>query len=350
MNKKSILHSVAVAIAMLSVSCGNTKEDNKTIQEDVIPVKLQLLEQGSDGSVVRASGAFTTDDETVLSFKTGGVINRVLVKEGDRVSRGQLLATLNLTEVNAGAQQAALAREKAERDYQRALKLYKDSVATLEQMQNARTALDVAKQQLKAASFNRTYSEIRAASGGYVLQRFANDGQVVGPGTPVLQVNGAGSSSWLVKVGVSDTQWAAISKGDAALVQSDAMPGQQLQAVVYKKPEGIDPASGTFIIQLKLTGKNPASLASGMFAKAEIRPKQKSSSTWMIPYDALLDGDAGKGYVFVSNDGKSAEKKEVKIGEIKKDKVVISSGLEGSKYLIISGSPYLNDGSRIKVK
>ncbi|WP_374165727.1 efflux RND transporter periplasmic adaptor subunit [Arcticibacter sp. MXS-1] len=350
MSKRIILSGIVAAIAMLGLSCSNTQEGNNSIQDDIIPVKLQALEQGSSGSTIKASGAFTTDDETVLSFKTGGVINRMLVKEGDPVTRGQLLATLNLTEVNAGAEQAVLAKEKAERDYQRAYRLYKDSVATLEQMQNARTALDVARQQLKAASFNKNYSEIRAAASGYVLQRFANEGQVVGPGTPVLQVNGAGSSNWLVKVGVSDKQWASIRKGDPATVQSDALPGQQLPAQVYKKSEGIDPSSGTFIIQLRLSSSAPSAVASGMFARAEIRPRRKTAGTWAIPYDALLDGDAGKGYVFVSNDGKTAQRKEVRIGDIRRDKVLITGGLENCRYLIISGSPYLNDGSRIKVK
>ena len=67
-----------------------------------------------------------------------------------------MLATLNLTEVNAAAEQASLAYQKAERDYERASNLYQDSVATLEQMQNAKTALDVARQQYNSAGFNRT--------------------------------------------------------------------------------------------------------------------------------------------------------------------------------------------------
>lgn len=335
---------------MLAFSCGNKKHQDKQVQEDVIPVKLQELEQGSDGAVIHASGLFTTDDETVLSFKNGGVINKIYVKEGDAIKEGQLLATLNLTEINAGAQQAALAEEKAERDYQRASKLYRDSVATLEQMQNARTALDVARQQLRAATFNRRFSEIRATVSGYVLQRFANEGQVVGPGTPVLQVNGAGDGEWLLKVGVSDRQWAAISRGDRASVQSDALPGKMLDASVFKKSEGIDPASGTFLIHLKIKGKAGAALASGMFAKADIFPSRKAAGVWSIPYDALLDGDGGSGYVFITNDRQTASKVAVQVGEIRKDKVLITAGLENAKYLVVSGSPYLNDGSKIKVQ
>ena len=75
----------------------------------------------------------------------------MLVKEGDRVKKGQLLDTLKSTEIAAQVQQVNLALEKAQRDYQRASKLYKDSVATLEQLQNAKTGVDIARQNLQQA-------------------------------------------------------------------------------------------------------------------------------------------------------------------------------------------------------
>src|SRR5262245_57841599 len=82
---------------------------NETIHEDVIPVKTVPHQQETVQQKINTSGQFTTDDETNLSFKTSGIINRIFVKEGDPVKKGQLLATLNLTEINASAEQASLA-------------------------------------------------------------------------------------------------------------------------------------------------------------------------------------------------------------------------------------------------
>jgi len=350
MNRKLIVTGVVLLGAMLAFSCKNGRTKEQPGERDRIPVKLQVLEKSRDREAIRASGLFSTGDETVLSFKNGGVISRILVKEGDAVKEGQLLATLNLTEIEAGVQQAKLSEEKAGRDYQRAYQLYRDSVATLEQMQNARTALDVARQQFKTAAFNRQFSEIRATVSGYVLQRFAEAGQVVGPGTPVLQINGAHDNDWVLKVGVSDRQWARISTGDSAVIHCDALPERVLPASVFKKEEGIDPSSGTFIIHLKISDQDVRGMASGLFAKAEIFPSRRASGTWMIPYDALLEGDQGKGYVFVTNDRKTARKVEVTVGDFKKDRVLVTAGLEQAKYLIVSGSPYLNEGSEIKVQ
>jgi RND family efflux transporter MFP subunit len=346
---KKIFLFILIALTLGMFSCKQTPKKETNSGDEIIPVEVMSLQQDSIHQSIYAAGQFTTDDETALAFKNGGVINRIFVKEGDAISKGQLLATLNLTEVNAMAEQASLALQKAQRDYERASNLYKDSVATLEQMQNAKTALDVARQQHSSAGFNQTYSEIRAPKSGYVLRKLANEGQIVGPGTPVVQVNGAGQSSWILKAGVSDYQWSAIKTGDKAKITSDALPNQTLDAYVSKKPEGIDPMSGTFQVQLQLTNAPAGKIASGLFGKATIFPSQ-SLKAWAIPYDALLDGDAGTGYVFITNDNNTAQKIKIQVDKIENGKVVVSGGLENAKALIISGSAYLNDGSKISIK
>jgi RND family efflux transporter MFP subunit len=338
---------IPVLAALLLVACHNKETQQKTALSDTIPVQLMPLTMQETQQKIYASGQFTTDDETNLSFKNGGIINRIYVQEGDAVTKGQLIASLHLTEINAQAEQSGLAVQKAERDYNRAQNLYKDSVATLEQMQNAKTALDIARQQQHAVQFNQGYSEIRAASNGFILRKYANEGQVVGPGTPVVMVNGAGKGSWLLKVGVSDQQWAAIQPGDKAVIQTDALPGQSINAVVSKKPEGID-ASGTFLIQLKLL-QQPKTLASGLFGKATITPS-RSVNAWQIPYDALMDGDQNEGYVFITNDNKTAVKVKVSLGNIENHTVLVTGGLENAKALIISGNAYLNDNSPITIQ
>ena len=344
----SLLFTIAAGIIVL-VACNGKAQDNAVIPEDTIPVKIIELQQQSSQAPIQASGQFTTDDETSLSFKTGGIVNRIFVKEGDAVTKGQVLATLNLTEISAQVQQATLSYEKAKRDYERANALYKDSVSTLEQLQNSKTALDVAAQQLEAVKFNRAYSEIRAGTSGFVLKKFVNEGQYLSAGTAVVQINGAHKGDWILKVGVSDKQWSAIKNGDKATVQTDALPGKTFDAYVSSKPEGVDPQTGTFVIQVKLKSSDvPVSFAAGLFGKATITPSQKVTA-WNIPYDALLDGDAGQGYVFVTNDYKTAVKVPVKIVGIDNGKVLIQDGLENAKALIVSGSAYLDDKSAIKV-
>lgn len=340
-----IITAILISSVMLA-SCQRSEQHNELNQDQVIPVKLISLQEDESSTKIIASGVFTTENETVLSFKNGGIIQNITVKEGDRVKKGQVLATLNMGEIDASVQQAALALEKAERDYQRVLQLYKDSVATKEQLENIKTARDVAVQQNRAAQFNKNYSQIRATNNGYVLKKFANAGQTVGPGTPVIQLNGAGSSTWKLKVGVSDEQWAVLAIGDKASIETD-LSTESLQASIIRKSEGIDPTSGTFTVVLEVEDGHANQIATGAFARAVITPSANIQG-WNVPYSAVLDGNKGEGYVFVSNDKKTVKRVQVEIGSINKDQITIVGGLESYQYLVTSGSAYLKEGSAIQ--
>ncbi len=335
------------ALPVVMASCGTKQETAKATDTDIIPVKTMALTTSGAGGVINTSGQFTTDDEVLLSFKTGGIISKILVKEGDAVQQGQLLATLNMAEINALADQARIGYEKATRDLKRVTNLYKDSVATLEQMQNAQTAVDLARQQLTAADFNKTHSEIRATRSGYVLHKMMNEGQQVASGSAVLQINGARTGVWYLRAGLSDREWAAVHLNDKATITTDA---GTFDGVVARRSEGADPMTGSFSVDIKLAGQ-PHNIAAGMFGKATVTTTahNTTTNTWAIPYDALLDGDGTSGYVFVTTDNKTAHKVKVTVSSIEKDKVIISDGLQDVGGLIISGSAYLTDNSPIKV-
>jgi RND family efflux transporter MFP subunit len=352
-----ILFSLLMISTALSLaSCTARTEPVRKIESDIIPVKTIPLKKYNSTATVTVSGQFTTDDEVMLSFKTTGIINKIYVKEGDAIQKGQLLATLNLTEIDASLQQARLAYEKANRDHQRLISLYNDSVATLEQVQNAKTTMDLAAQQLNSVQFNHRYSEIRAEASGFVLRKLANEGQQVSSGNAVFQTNGAGSGKWILRSGVTDKQWAAIKTSDAAVIGIASTGGQTVAGKVTRKSEAVDPANGLFSIDITITGNHSGKIATGMFGNAIIttglsKSQGKNlSDTWSVPYEALLDGDGSTGYVFVTNDNKTANRVKVVIAGMEKDHVIISQGLENSGSLIISGSAYLTDHSAITIQ
>ena len=346
MNLIKYIFSSFVLIFFLS-ACAKKKVEETNMATDVIPVKVIQINQEAVGQSIHASGVFTTEDETYLGFKIGGIIQNILVKEGDAIKAGQLLATLNLTEIKSQVQQAQIGVEKAERDFKRAGNLYKDSVATLEQFQNSKTALDIARQQISVLKFNQNYAEIRALKSGYVLKKLANDGQVVGPGTPILMVNGA-TNNWVLKVGLSDQDWASVSIGDQATVSIDTEKDQNFSATIRAKSEGVDPITGTLWVTLKTNGIPAKKIALGIFGKANIQPKKKINA-WVIPFDAVVEGNENEGFIFITKDEKTAEKIRVKISGIAHGKVYVTQGLEDVKGIITSGNAYLNAGSAIKI-
>ena len=341
--------ALVTIVAVVIQACTDSKGEGQRIPKitEAIPVKVVTLEKSKATNTIHASGQLTTDDETMLSFKTPGIVNAVYVKEGDQVKKGQLLAMLDLTEINAGVAQARHAFEKAERDYNRVTNLYKDSVATLEQLENAETGMAVAKEQLQAAMFNKSFSEIHAPASGYVLKKFVNPGQVVGVGDPIVLTNGAQSGNWKLKVGVSDKQWSDIKLNTKARITIDAFPDRSLEGSVSRKSETSDAQTGSFTIELdvKVDGLK---LARGMFGAAEINAGE-SASTWRIPYEAVLDANGNEGFVFITSDNNIARKQPVTIESFDGNSVRVSKGLEEAQALIIAGSAYLTDGSPIKV-
>lgn len=338
----------ALIILGLFTACQDEKASVSIANADTIPVRVAAIHEELLQHQVEASGQFTTEDETFLSFKTGGIIQQIFVREGDNVQQGQLLAKLNPVEINAQVEQASIGLEKAQRDFNRAENLYRDSVATLEQLQNSKSALAIAKQQYQIAGFNQQYTEIRASGTGIVLKKLAQEGQIVGPGTPILQVNGAGKSPWLLKVFVSEADWIRIRKGDPALVITNGSAAA-LKGHVQSLSEGVDPITGTLWINIKTDQPINNKIAAGIFGKAIINPVMAEKG-WRIPYDALLESEGNKAFVFTSRDGKTALKVPVEIGEIENGYVTITSGLEQDTQIIIAGNAYLNNNSLISIK
>ncbi len=341
-----ILLTATIASITLLACNGKASEKNAIAMAETIPVKLLPVAQDTVSNLITASGLLSTENEAKLSFKISGIIDRIYVKEGDHVKKGQVLATLKSTEIAAQVQQVQLGVEKAERDYQRTNNLYKDSVATLEQLQNARTGADIARQNLRQAAFNQQYSKIYAPADGFIVKKTSNEGELASSGSTILFMNAvSGSSKWILRVGLSDKEWAAIEIGNQATITVDAFSGRTFKGSVSKKSISADAASGSFQAEVKVDFENEQPAVS-MFGSASILPSH-SAVGFSIPYEALLEADGKKGFVFVTDNQKTVTKCAVTISGISNNVVYIEDGLQGHKYVITSGSPYLSNNSAI---
>lgn len=343
---KKIFIPSLIVISLL-VCCGKKKEPKKAlIEDDIVAVKLVDVSQANSTEVINTSGLVNSLQEARLSFKTGGIIEKIYAKEGQNVRKGQLLATLNLTEINAQVQQATESVNKSQRDLKRVTNLYRDSVATLEQVQNLTTALSVAKQSLEIAAYNQGYSKIYASANGVIVKKLMNEGELAGPGTPVFFMNASGANDWVLKVGIADKDWTRLHISDRATLQLDAFPDLIFSATVSTLSQGADVSSGLYQAELKLNTQGKK-MATGLFGKAQIMPSvvQKHTS---ITIDAIVEGNGEDAFVYVVAEGK-AHKMPVKIVGIDNSRAFISSGLAGISQVITDGSAYLVDGCKVRV-
>lgn len=333
---------------ILLFACGHGKEEPGSIAQEnkAIPVRTVQVSHETLVQSIHASGIVTSENEAKPSFKTGGVISKILAKEGDFVKQGQLLATLNLTEINAQVQQADEVVQKAQRDLQRAKNLHADSVATLEQVQNAQTALTVAEETRKMAQFNQNYSEIRSPISGKVIKKLMVAGEIAGPGMPVFYILGNAQKDWVIKAGLADRDWVRLKMGDKATVRFDAFPGQDFSATIIRLADVGNPTSGTFDVELRLTS-SPPKLVAGLIASVEFFPENKAQLP-IIPLDALVESNRNQAKVFTI-ENQQAKAIPITIAFLQNDKVAVSKGLENIQTIVTDGAPYLFDGALVKV-
>ncbi|MCC6241658.1 MAG: efflux RND transporter periplasmic adaptor subunit [Gemmatimonadaceae bacterium] len=311
-----------------------------------IPVEVATVQSGNTAQAVTATGSYVSRDEIPLSFKIGGVIARVAVDQGATVQRGQLLASLDLREIDAMVNKARVGVDKAERDAARAARLAVDSVATSVQSADAASALDAAKADYETARVNREYAIITAPESGVVLQRMASAGTTIGAGLPVF-VLGGNTRGRVMRVGLADRDALRVRVGDRATVTFDAQPETTYQGVVTLIGQASDPRTGTYTVEVRLTNA-PAQLPNGLVGRVVITTRS-SVSGLQIPVDALVEAHVDSATVFTVTDaaaGASARAQRVRIVQMMGDRVIVTGVSEGAR-VVTRGAPYLIDGARI---
>lgn len=330
---------------ILLASCSN-KQPTAVTAEAVV-VRTQPVTVADYTSALTYSGKLASTSEANLSFKVGGVISRIYVKEGDHVRRGQVLATLDLTEIGAQVQQAKQSADKAERDLTRIKNLFADTAATLEQLQNVETQQKVASEALRIASFNQQYAQIRASQDGTIIKKVMNEGELASPGSTVLMMNATSNDDWVVRFGVSDKDWALLKEGDAATITIDAYDNENFKGVINKIAEAEDAATGTYEVEVKVL-PNGKKFAAGLFANVKLNTSATQKIT-MIPIEALTEGNGKTAYVYLLNkDNTTVTKRKVEIAFVTDDKVAIKKGLDNVGEVITDGVSYLTEDAVVK--
>jgi len=325
------------------VSCKQSPPDQD--EETSLPVRTVIVQEQPVIFPVHTSGKLASKTESKLSFKTGGIIQKIYVDEGQSVEKGQLLAALNLSEVKSKARQAELALQKAQRDFTRAGNLYRDSVATLEQFQDVRTALEVARTNADIAKFNLEYSEIRSPSQGKILKRVAEENEIVGAGYPVF-LFASTESAWVVRVNLTDKDIVNVQLGDSASVSFDAYPGRTFACHVSETGNAADPYTGTYEVELHVD-ELPESLVSGFITRVDIYPAKNMKKMIIIPVEALIDGQGMAGNCYVIRDGKPV-KQTIEIYTFTDNGIIVSSGLVDGDEVIVEGGEYIRDDITIE--
>ncbi len=341
MNKISF--TILVLLFLFS-ACRNRPVNYQAVEYN--NVRIVPVARSSVATTVHVAGIIMPEEEIKLSFKTGGIVGEIYEKEGARVKKGDLLASLNLSEVNSHFELAENSYRKALRDYERVKRLYADTVATLEQFQNTTTALDMARSNLEIARFNLERSRITAPADGIILKQLARENELVSSGYPVF-LFGVTGGSWKLTAGVADRDIVKIHAGDSAVVMPDAWPGVSLPGIVERTGELASPVTGTFEVQIRFSDGGYR-LAAGFIATAGIFPPALPGIV-TVPAGSLVEIDGDSGYVFTVTDSSTVRKIRVNIRETRGPVFTLVNFPEEIINVVSEGAAYLRDGMKVNV-
>ena len=338
------MKNLALLLTLVLVGCG--KQPVETAPAST-PVRVQAATLGPATPAISTNGIVAIKGEMKLSFKVAGVIKSIRVREGQEVKKGERLADIELTEVNAQVEQARQLAEKARRDVERGERLYNDQVISLEQLQDLRTQASVAQAQLNGAEFNRGYAVITAPGDGVVLRKLAEERELVPAGEAVL-ILGTRDRGYVVRAALSDREVVQLKLGDPAEIRMDAYPGSAIAGSLTEIAGAADSRTGLFPVEVRFDSV-PVSLASGLVAKLNLHPaSSRVRQLTYVPIGAIVEGNGDRASVFVV-DGDRAKRRQVRVAFIAPEAVALDGGVKAGERVVTDGALYLQDDERIEI-
>jgi len=337
-------------------------------------------EASPSGSGVRYSANIAAKDEVSLAFKQAGYVREILqvrgidnrprdLHEGDRVTKGAVLARLRETEFEESVRQARAQVVEAEatlrrarQDFERADALYKTQSLTQPDYDQATTQLDVAEARLEGAQARlqvaRTELDdcaLKAPFDGVITSATLEVGQLVSPQSAGFVL--ADLTSVKAEFGVSDVMLKDLKLGASLSIATQSIPGVQFRGRISRISPIADPKSRVFAVEL--TVPNPdGSLKPGMIAALQVGEEARAGAdAQAIPSVRLSaivrppgETEGYAVYVVAEEDGRPvARVRSVALGEALGNSIVVTSGLKVGERVIVTGATLVTEGEPVRI-
>ncbi len=340
--------SLIVGASLALSACSGGKDELAPVAADkVYPVTIAQVQPASTSALITAAGTVRYRYETPLGFTTAGKIASIRFQEGDRVMPGALIAALDATQVGANLESARAEQQRAQAELGRFQQLFEKGWVTRAQLERAEATARAATAQVSTAGFASGTSRILAPSGGIILARTAEPGQVVAAGTQIV-VLGETSGGMVLRAPMIDSDIARLSPGMPVLVRLSAVPGGEIEGVISEIDARANPSSGAFEVTVALPA-NPA-LRSGQIGTAEFRVAAAPDASGLaVPASAVFNVRADEGFVYLLDPKTSRVRaRAVQIGRIDDKELIVTGGLRPGDRIVTSGLVLLTDGAKVK--
>lgn len=340
------IRNVVLIMSALVLSLAGCKNGSEAPQSRAVKyVKVASLDSGVSQRKMVLNGKIKEKSLTSLSFRVGGPLAKLNVKQGDYVRAGQVIAQIDKRdyELQVATNKARFTQVEAE--YQRYKVLVEQNKIpknTFEQVESgylmAKTALENAQNQLRD-------TELKAPISGYVYEKFVENFQTVGPGTPIVSV--IDNSKLEVVVAVSEGQLNKVTSDRESLLTVDNAGVNNLP-VSLKSISEKAMSDGLYEVKFEFANTKDLKIAPGMTAEVNMLCDNQSAALTVASSALFHEDNTTFVWVFNASDNK-VHKRAIQInldGAQGEAKVV--SGLKAGEKIVVAGVNYLIDGQEVK--
>lgn len=309
------------------------------------PIKVTILpvQQSNRLQELSYSGSIEPENIAQVGFAVPGVINNITVQEGQMVTQGQLLATIDATEYANALSIADAGLEQAEDMFKRLSELYQKGSLPEKDYVDIKTKVAQARANKSINAKRIADSRLYAPMSGIVTAKLVERGSTAAPGIPAFTI--VKTAIVYAKVAVPESEVGKLKTGMNATVFVPTLGDSAKGKIHIINPQG-DASSKSYAVKI-LLNNNDRKLLPGMIANVSITPGNNEDIISIPATSVIRDADDIT-YVFVANDQHKAIRKRISVGTITgNQEVVVKEGLRIGDRVVIAGQSRLKDGTAI---
>lgn len=335
---------VIILFSLLVISCSG-KDENSAI-EKVIPVKILDVCTSSIGHQQNYVGTVEETFSSPLSFEVAGNVSNINVREGQKVHKDQLIASLNKAILQNNYDAAQSTRKQAEDAYNRMKVLYESNSLPEIKWIEVQTSLQQAKSMERIALKNLNDCNLYAPFTGIIAERNIETGTNVMPGMPAFKL--VTIDKVKIKIAVPEKEVSNTRLEQMANIRIAALNNKQVQGKISEKNVIANPLSHTYEVKISLDNPN-GDLMPGMVCNVNINTDETTEEKIIVPANAVQVSHTGENFVWAVINGR-ASRKIVWTGEITDEGVVINLGINVGDQIIIEGNQKVSEGMKVIVR
>jgi len=311
-----------------------------------LKIRTALVEQKPFSEIVKFQGTVKADKNVLVSPQSSGVIKGIFVKEGQRVSRGKTLASLDSDILSQSIKEVEKGLELATYMFDKQVKLKAQGVGTELQYEQAKNQKESLERKLATLSTQTSKSRIVSPISGYVDKILPNVGELASPQMPMFRVMNL--SKVRVSVDISENYLKDIKRGNTVSVYFPSIDYRLDNLKVTSTGKYINPANRTFSVQIDIHNKDGI-IIPNLLAEVSIT-KSHNKNAILVPSKSILEDNKGQKYIFI-NENNRATKRNIIIDFVAGEVTQISaeSGIEKDMQIITDGCSVLLDGDLVEV-